>query len=156
LALAVDPKSPDLMKQPPRRPEARLLDGGTLLAIGAQGVMLGAISLGAFAYSLYGLHQEVEQARTVAFTVMVIAQLVHAFNCRSERLSLFQVGLWTNRPLLLAFSLSLGIQVVVLIVPAAASIFKVAPLPIEDWALMGAIGILPFPLMELIKALRRR
>jgi len=92
LALAVDPKSPDLMKQPPRRPEARLLDGGTLLAIGAQGVMLGAISLGAFAYSLYGLHQEVEQARTVAFTVMVVAQLVHAFNCRSERLSLFQVG----------------------------------------------------------------
>ena len=156
LALAVDPKSPDLMKQPPRRPEARLLDGGTLLTIGAQGVMLGAISLGAFAYSLYGLHQEVEQARTVAFTTMVVAQLVHAFNCRSERLSLFQVGMWTNRPLLLAFSLSLGIQIAVLTIPAAASIFKVAPLPIEDWALMGAMGFLPFPLMELMKALRRR
>ena len=156
LALAVDPKSPDLMKQPPRRPEARLLDGGTLLAIGAQGIMLGAISLGAFAYCLYGLHQEVEQARTVAFTVMVIAQLVHAFNCRSERLSLFQVGMWTNRPLLLAFSLSLGIQVAVLTVPAAAPIFKVAPLPIEDWALMGAMGLLPFLIMELIKVLRRR
>jgi P-type Ca2+ transporter type 2C len=155
LALAVDPKSPDLMKQPPRRPEARLLDGGTLLAIGAQGVMLSAIALGAFVYSLYGLHQEVEQARTVAFTVMVVAQLVHAFNCRSERLSLFQVGLWTNRPLLLAFSLSIGIQVAVLTIPAAAPIFKVAPLPIEDWALMGAMGLLPFLLMELIKALRR-
>jgi Ca2+-transporting ATPase len=155
LALAVDPKSPDLMKQPPRRPEARLLDGGTLLAIGAQGVMLSAIALGAFAYSLYGLHQEVEQARTVTFTVMVIAQLVHAFNCRSERWSLFQVGLWTNRPLLLAFSLSLGIQVVVLTVPAVATIFKVVPLPIEDWALMGAMGILPFLMMEAIKLLRR-
>jgi Ca2+-transporting ATPase len=86
---------------------------------------------------------------------MVVAQLVHAFNCRSERLSLFQVGLWTNRPLLLAFSLSLGIQVAVITVPAVASIFKVAPLPIEDWALMGAMGLLPFLLMELIKALRR-
>jgi len=156
LALAVDSKSPDLMKQPPRRPEARLLDGGTLLAIGAQGIMLGAIALGAFAFSLYGLNQEVEQARTVAFTVMVIAQLVHAFNCRSERLSLFQVGLWTNRPLLLAFSLSLGIQVAVLTVPAAAPVFKVAPLPIEAWVLMGAMGFLPFLLMELMKALRRR
>jgi Ca2+-transporting ATPase len=40
LALAVDSKSPELMKQPPRRPDARLLDGGKLLAIGAQGVML--------------------------------------------------------------------------------------------------------------------
>lgn len=155
LALAVDPKSPDLMKQPPRRPDARLLDGGTLLAIGAQGLMLGAISLGAFAYSLYGLHQEVDQARTVAFTVMVVAQLVHAFNCRSERLSLFQVGLWTNRPLLLAFSLSLGIQIAVLTVPAAAPIFKIAPLPFEDWLLMGAVGLLPFVIMESIKALRR-
>jgi P-type Ca2+ transporter type 2C len=155
LALAVDPKSPDLMKQPPRRPEARLLDGGTLLTIGAQGVMLGAISLGAFAYSLYGLHQEVEQARAVAFTVMVIAQLVHAFNCRSERWSLFQVGLWTNRPLLLAFTLSLGTQVVVLTVPAVSTIFKVVPLPIEDWALMGAMGLLPFVIMETVKLLRR-
>jgi Ca2+-transporting ATPase len=118
--------------------------------------MLGAISLGAFAYSLYGLHREVEQARTVAFTVMVMVQLVHAFNCRSERLSLFQVGMWTNRPLLLSFSLSLGIQVAVLTIPAAASIFKVAPLPIEDWALMGVMSLLPLLLMELIKALRRR
>ena len=156
LALAVDSKSPDLMKQPPRRPDARLLDGGTLLAIGAQGVMLGAIALGAFAYSLYGLHQEVEQARTVVFSVMVVAQLVHAFNCRSERLSLFQVGLWTNRPLLLAFSLSLGIQFAVLTVPAAARVFKIAPLPIEDWVIMGALGFLPFLLMEFMKALRRR
>jgi P-type Ca2+ transporter type 2C len=156
LALAVDPKSPDLMKQPPRRPEARLLDGGKLMAIGAQGIMLGAIALGAFAYSLYGLHQEVEQARTVAFTVMVIAQLVHAFNCRSERWSLFQVGFWTNRPLLLAFSLSLAMQVVVLTVPLFGPIFKVASLPIEDWALMGIMGVLPFFIMEVVKGLSRR
>ena len=156
LALAVDPKSPDLMKQPPRRPDTQLLDGSTLLAIGAQGVMLCAIALAVFAYSLYGLHQEVEQARTVTFTVMVIAQLVHAFNCRSERLSLFYVGLWTNRPLLLAFSLSLGIQIAILTIPAATPVFKIAPLPIEDWVMMGAMGFLPFLLIELMKALRRR
>jgi Ca2+-transporting ATPase len=111
--------------------------------------------LGAFAYSLYGLHQEVEQARTVAFTVMVVAQLVHAFNCRSERLSLFQLGLGTNRALVWAFLLSLVAQVAVLTVPAIATIFKVAPLPIEDWVLMGAMGLLPFLIMEAIKVLRR-
>ena len=155
LALAVDPKSPELMKQPPRRPEARLLEGGRLVTIGAQGFMLGAISLGAFAYSLYGLDQEVEQARTVAFTVMVVAQLVHAFNCRSERLSLFQLGVGTNRALVWAFLLSLVVQVAVLTVPAVSPIFKVAPLPIEGWALMGGMGLLPFLVMELIKVLRR-
>lgn len=156
LALAVDPKAPDLMTRPPRRPEARLLDGGRLLAIGGEGLMLGMIALGAFSYSLYGLHQELDQARTVAFTVLVVAQLVHVFNCRNERLSLFQLGIWTNRVLVWAFLLSLVVQVAVLTVPAVATIFKVVPLPIEDWALMGGLGVLPFFLMELVKALRRR
>ncbi len=155
LALAVDPKAPDLMKRPPRRPEARLLDGGRLLAIGGEGLMLGLIALGAFSYSLYGLHQELDQARTVAFTVMVVAQLVHVFNCRSERLSLFQLGVGTNRALVWAFLLSLVVQVAVLTVPAAATVFKIASLPIEDWLLMGAMGVLPFLIMEAIKLLRR-
>lgn len=155
LALAVDPKAPDLMKRRPRRPEARLLERDRLVAIGLEGLMLSAVALGAFTYSLYGLHQDVEQARTVAFTVLVINQLVHAFNCRSDRWSLFQVGVGTNRPLLLAVGLSLGIQVAVLTIPPVASIFKVAALPIEDWVLMGATGILPFAVMEAVKLWRR-
>jgi P-type Ca2+ transporter type 2C len=155
LALAVDPKAPDLMKQLPRRPDARLLDGGRLLAIGGEGLMLGLIALGTFSYSLYGLHQELEQARTVTFTVMVVSQLVHAFNCRNERLSLFHVGVGTNRALLWAFLLSLAVQIAVLTVSAAASVFKVSSLPMVDWVLMGAMGVLPFLIMELIKVLRR-
>ncbi len=155
LALAVDPKAPDLMKRRPRKPEARLLSGNRLAAIGAEGLLLSAIALGAFAYSLYGLHQDVEQARTVAFTVLVIVQLVHAFNCRSERWSLFQVGVATNRPLLLAVLLSLAIQAAVLTIPVAAPIFKVVSLPIEDWILMGATGLLPFVIMEAVKGWRR-
>lgn len=156
LALAVDPKAPDLMEHPPRRPEARLLDGRRLLIIGAEGMMLGSIALGAFAYSLIGLNQDLAQARTVAFTVMVVAQLVHAFNCRNELLSLFQLGVGTNRALLGAFVFSLMTQVAVLTVPAAAPVFKIASLSFEDWALMGAAGILPFMIIEAIKLLRRR
>ena len=155
LALAVDPKAPDLMARAPRRPEARLLDGGRLLAIGGEGLMLGLIALGAFSYCLYGLHLELDQARTVAFTMMVVVQLVHGFNCRSERLSLFQLGVGTNRVLVWAFLLSLVVQAAVLTVPAAASIFKVAALPIEVWLLIGAMGVLPFLIMEAIKVLRR-
>jgi Ca2+-transporting ATPase len=156
LALAVDPKAPDLMTRPPRRPEARLLDGGRLLAIGGEGLMLGLIALGAFSYSLYGLHRELDQARTVAFTVMVVAQLVHVFNCRSDRLSLFQLGVGTNRVLVWAFLLSLVVQVAVLTVPAAAPVFKIASLPVEDWALIGIMALLPLVIMESIKLLRRR
>jgi Ca2+-transporting ATPase len=156
LALAVDPKAPDLMKRKPRRPEARLLDAKRLLAIGVEGLMLSAVALGGFSYSLYGLHQTVEQARTVAFTVMVVVQLVHAFNCRSERLSLFQLGVGTNRALLWAFLLSSLVQVSVLTVPAVGPLFKIVPLPIEGWDLMGGMVILPLVIMEAVKWLRRR
>ena len=155
LALAVDPKAPDLMKRRPRRPDARLLDGKRLVAVGVEGLMLSVIALGAFVYSLYGWHQTVEQARTVSFTVMVVAQLVHAFNCRSERLSLFQVGLGTNRTLLWAFLLSLVMQLAVLTVPAALPIFKVAPLPIENWGLMAAMVLLPLIIVEAAKWIKR-
>ncbi len=156
LALAVDPKAPDLMKRSPRPPEARLLDGRRLLAIGGEGLMLAALALGAFSYSLYGLHQNLEQARTVAFTVMVVAQLVHAFNCRSDRWSLFKLGFGTNRALVWAVCLSFAVQVAVLTVPAVSSVFKVAPLSIEDWVLMGSAGFVPFIVMELAKIFRRR
>ena len=156
LALAVDPKAPDLMTRRPRRPEARLLDGGRLVRIGAEGLLLSAITLGAFVYSLHGLSQPVEQARAVAFTVLVVVQLVHAFNCRSERWSIGQVGLGTNRPLLLAVALSLAVQAAILTVPAVAPIFKVVPLPLEDWELMVAAGLLPLVTIELVKWVRRR
>jgi Ca2+-transporting ATPase len=156
LALAVDPKAPDLMKRPPRRTDAQLLGRSRLLSIGGEGLMLGLIALGAFSYSLYGLHQDLDQARTVAFTVMVLAQLVHAFNSRSDRWSLVQLGIGTNQALLLAFFLSLVVHVAVLTLPFLQPIFKVAPVPMEDWVLMGAMGTLPFVVMETVKWLRRR
>jgi P-type Ca2+ transporter type 2C len=156
LALAVDPKAPDLMQQQPRQPQARLLDSGSLWTILGQGLLLAAIALGAFVYSFFIWHQPIEEARTVAFTVMVVAQLVHAFNCRSDRWSLFQVGVTTNRSLVWAVLLSLAMQVAILTVPAIWSIFKVAPLPVEDWELVLAMALLPLAIIEAVKWLRRR
>jgi len=97
LALAVDPKAPDLMSRPPRRPDDRLLDQAHLLSIGGEGLMLALIALGAFSATLFLWGQSIQQARTVTFTVMVLAQLVHAFNSRSDRLSLIQLGMTNNR-----------------------------------------------------------
>ena len=156
LALAVDPANPDLMKRPPRAPKASLLDRSQLVAVGEQGLLLSLVALAAFSMSLYTWHQEVEQARTVAFSVMVVAQLVHAFNCRSDRLSLFQIGVATNRSLLLAFAVSLGIQAAILSWPVAWPIFKTAPLPVEDWVMIGVMGASPLLAMEVRKAFRRR
>ena len=156
LALAVDPKAPDLMQQPPRQTQARLLDGGRLWTIAGEGLMLAIIALSAFLYSLFVWQQPIEQARTVTFTVMVAAQLVHAFNCRSDRWSLFQVGVTTNHALIWAVVASLALQVGILTIPVLGPIFKAAPLPIEDWELMVAMALLPLAIVEAAKWLQRR
>lgn len=156
LALAVDPKAPDLMRRPPRRPAARLLDSERLAAVAGEGFLLAIIALGAFAYCLYVWRQPVDQARTMAFTVMVGAQLVHAFNCRSDRWSVFHVGLFTNRPLIWALLVSLAVQVAIVTIPAAQPLFKVSPLPTEDWELMAAMVLLPLLVVEGLKAIKRR
>ncbi|OQW33182.1 MAG: HAD family hydrolase [Nitrospira sp. SG-bin1] len=156
IALAVDPKAPDLMRRPPRQTQARLLDGGRLWTIAAEGLMLAVIALIAFSYSLFVWQQPIDQARTVTFTVMVAAQLVHAFNCRSDRWSLFQVGVTTNHALIWAVATSLLLQVGILTIPVMEPIFKVAPLPIEDWELMAAMALSPLAVVEGVKWLRRR
>jgi Ca2+-transporting ATPase len=156
LALAVDPKAPDLMQQPPRQTQARLLDGGRLWTITSEGLMLAAIALSTFSYSLFVWRQPIEQARTVTFTVMVAAQLVHAFNCRSDRWSLFHVGVTTNHALIWAVVASLALQVGILTIPLLGPIFKVAPLPIEDWELMAAMALLPLVIVEAVKWFQRR
>ncbi|MBX3350737.1 MAG: cation-translocating P-type ATPase, partial [Nitrospira sp.] len=156
LALAVDPKAPDLMQQPPRKTEARLLESGRLWAIAGEGLLLAVIALSAFSLSLFIWQQPIDQARTVTFTVMVAAQLVHAFNCRSDRWSLFHVGVTSNRALLWAVGVSVALQVGILTIPFMESIFKVAPLPIEDWELMAVMALLPLVIVEAVKWLGRR
>ncbi len=156
LALAVDPKAPDLMQQPPRKTEARLLERGRLWAIAGEGLLLAGIALSAFSLSLFIWQQPIDQARTVTFTVMVAAQLVHAFNCRSDRWSLFQVGVTSNRALLWAVGVSVALQVGILTIPVMEPIFKVASLPIEDWELMAAMAMLPLAIVEGSKWVRRR
>jgi magnesium-transporting ATPase (P-type) len=144
LALAVDPKAPDLMRRPPRRSDDRLFDRTRFLSIGGEGLMLALIALGAFSASLFLWHQSVEQARTVSFTVMVIAQLVHAFNSRSDHLSLFQLGMITNRSLVWAFLLSLGVQLAVLTSPRRSADFQSRPLTSRGLGTPGFLRVTAF------------
>lgn len=155
LALAVDPSTSEVMSEPPRRPGAPILERNRLGTIAMEGGMLGALTLGAYAWSLHGLGLDLAQARTVAFTVLVVMQLVHAFNCRSDRRSILSRETVANRWLYLAFVVSLGIQVLVVTLPAALPVFQVAPLPVRAWLLVAGIGVMPLGLVELRKAVGR-
>ncbi len=152
LALAVDPKDPDLMRRPPRPPAERFLTKERFIMLFAQGSFLALISLGAFVYCLYGMDLSLERARTLTFTILVAAQLFHAFNNRNDRRSIFEIGLLTNKPLLGAVGLSAALQAVIVLTPPIHPIFDVVPLDTEHWLLALGIGILPLVAMEIWKA----
>jgi len=152
MALAVDPKDPNLMQRPPRRPEARILDRDRIFLMFGQGLFMTLITILAFVYCLYSMDNDLERARTVTFMVLVGAQLAHAFNCRNDRLSLFSIGFFTNKPLVWAVVSSAALQIAILMTPWSREIFKLAPFDVEHWLLVFAVGLLMLVAMEIWKA----
>ena len=155
LALAVDPKDPDVMKRPPRDPQAPLLDRERFLAVCRQGTVMAVATLAVFGITLSVLKDDLPFARTMTFTVLVLVQLLHAFTCRNDRYSLFQIGITTNRMLVGAVLVSAFLQAGILLSSWGQKIFNVVPLRADEWWLMAGLGILPFLMMELGKAWKR-
>ena len=77
-------------------------------------------------------------------------ELIHSFNIKSEK-SIFETGIMENKYLLGSFVLGMLMQIIVVIVPALADIFQVAPLNVNQWIITIAISLLPIPIMELQK-----
>jgi Ca2+-transporting ATPase len=151
LALGMDPVEKGIMNRPPRRTDEAIITPGRVRLIFAQGIFIGLCSLLAFAIVLYVEKEGLARARTAALIALTCGQLYHALNCRSQRLSLFKLGLFTNAKLLIASAASLGLQLAILYVPFTQRIFQVAPLRLFDIAILMAISSFPFWAMEILK-----
>jgi Ca2+-transporting ATPase len=152
LAFAVEPGDPDSMQRPPRNPKGRILDRGRLIMMFAQGLFIAVITTLAFVYCLYAMDQDLDRARTLTFTILVFAQLGHAFNSRSDTRSIFALGFLTNKTLLFGVIASVGLQAAIILSPPIRGIFKVTPFDPQHWLLALGIGLLPLVGMELWKA----
>jgi Ca2+-transporting ATPase len=156
LALTVDPADPDLMRRAPRGSDVRILNRRRLAGLFTQGLFMAAVALLAFVYCLYGMDQDVTRARTIAFTVMVVIQLFFSLSCRSDRYTLARLGLWTNKPLMIAVVGSALLQAAILLHPATRHLFKTSPLDPIHWLLAFGLGLLPLLALEGWKAARAR
>jgi magnesium-transporting ATPase (P-type) len=156
LALAADPYAPDLMRRPPRHPAAPMFDAAGMWTIIWQGLLLSLVTMAAFLIDLYGSGRGVRHAGTMASSTLVLAQLFHSFSCRSERYSLFRIGVATNRPLIAAVVFSALLQVGIVISPWGQEIFKVELLKVQEWLLNVGWGLFPWLAMDLWKFVRYR
>jgi len=155
LALGLEPYDPGLMKGAPRSPRERLLGGKTAGLLLLEGAVLGSVTLAAFLVAWRGGAADVTHARTHAFAVLAVALVVHAFGCRHRMRPIFSVGLLTKPRLLAAAALS-GLLIAASVqFPLLGQFFTTVPLAREEWLRVMALGLLPLPIMELLKALLR-
>ncbi|MEW6308955.1 MAG: cation-translocating P-type ATPase [Bacillota bacterium] len=155
LGLGLEPPEPNVMLQPPRPIGARVLDARTTVAVVWQGLAIGGIALALFAWALAAGRDEVT-ARTMAFLSVSLTQLIQAMNARSLDQSLFVLGLGRNRTLLVAIALSALLTLAIVALPPLRAVFGTVPLSSPDWVRVVAASLLIFPLVEAVKAARRR
>ena len=157
LALGVERGDPDIMSRPPRPPSEPIINAEMRIGLLVQAVVMGVAVLAAYLFALERYPDNLSLVRTIAFTTLVLSELWRAFTARSDRHSIFQIGLASNRWMLLAVASSLLFLLVIVYVPFMRPVFDTAVLSGMDW-----LRLLPFTLLAAIAAeitkigLRRR
>lgn len=151
LALGLEPPERDIMKRPPRDPDEKILTKNTGLRLLLEGMVIAAVTLFAF---LVGLSGSLEQARTMAFLTLSFSQKAHAFNKRSDTKSLWAIGWFSNRYLVLGVLVSTVVQLSVVFIPFLQKVFKVTALTGEQWLIVWLMSLTPLILVESVKGIR--
>lgn len=132
IALGLEPPDPESMTKPPRRQDESFFSGGLMQKIGLRGVLIGLCTLGAFTVALR-TEGSLAGARTAALCTLVISQLVHVFECKSETKSLLRIPYGNNVKLIGAVLTSLIILLAAVLVPAMQVIFGTVALTAMGW-----------------------
>lgn len=142
IALGLDPVSDEIMERKPIPSDRGLFYGRLPFLIFFRGTLIGLCTLGVF-ISISYTTGSIELARTAAFMTLVMTQIVHSLECRSETKSLLQSGIRDNLWLLGAGALSLLMMLAVIYIPSLQSIFRTVPLEAKQLAVVAgftAIG----------------
>ncbi|MBE6053311.1 MAG: calcium-translocating P-type ATPase, SERCA-type [Clostridium sartagoforme] len=135
IALGVDPPDKDIMMQQPREKGESIFARGLWSKIVIRGCLIGICTLLAFMTGrLYGM--DLATCRTIALITLVMSQLLHVFECRSERHSIFEIKVFSNPYLLGAVLVSMIMVLSILYIPFLANVFNTVPLKIGQWGIV--------------------
>ena len=166
LALAVDPAQKDVMDRKPNKNKS-VFTKGMVWRIAYQGILIGLITIIAFIVGLAtpdenlpvieGLTNEeikVEIGQTMAFCVLAFSQLVHVFNVRDNKTSIFKTGIFSNKQLIWAVLASAALMFVILLVPALRHVFSIPVLPVGNVLEIVILSLMPLIVVELFKLIK--
>lgn len=142
MALGVDQPEGDTMKRPPRSSKESVFARGLGWKIVSRGFLIGICTLAAFWLTLQSDPNDLTKAQTVAFATLVMAQLIHVFDCRSEH-SVYHRNPLQNKYLVLAVITSILLLVGVMYIDVCQPIFKTVPLQFIDWLFVIGYAAIP-------------
>ncbi len=151
IPLGLEPKFGDELKQPARHHEVGLIFPGLLLRVGFMAFLMG---VGVFLIFYWAqTWASLEEARTIAFCSMVAFEWFRAFNARSDEHTIFRLGVFRNRLLVISVSVAIMLQLAVIYVPFLQAAFGTVPLSIDKWGIAILAGGTLFAIEETRKAL---
>jgi len=151
LALGVEKGEPDIMKLPPRDTKEPILNNSMIIGITIQSIAITISVLLAYIWALKVYNGDLIISRTVAFTTIILAELIRAHSSRSERFSIFKLGIFSNLTLIWATVLSFMLLIIVIYIPVLQVIFKTYPLSYKDWTVIIGLCLIPLIAGEINK-----
>jgi Ca2+-transporting ATPase len=152
LALASEAEEKNIMNRPPRNSMRNVFSKEIAIHIAWVGFLIGAVTLGIQAWAI---HNKNSHWQTMAFSVLCFSQLGHVMAIRSARESVFKIGLFSNKPMLAALILTIGLQLMIIYTPFFNSVFKIQPLTFYELIITIAVSSIVFWAVELEKLIYR-
>lgn len=154
LALAMEPPERDIMCRAPRPANQPVITWRGGLRMLFHGALIAGAALAGFWHAYAGVESQLLAARSSAFCIMAFSQLAFSFACRSHEHTLPELGLFSNPALLGAIGLSAALQLAVVELPLAQSVFETIPHTLVQWTWTIGLALVPVTIVEVLKLLR--
>ena len=155
LALGVEPVEEGVMEEGPRNAHGSLFTRDFSLALAWQGLLVGAVTLCAWALGWTMARDGGALAGTMAFSTLTLCQLFHAFDVRSDRKTAAELGFASNRAMVKAFLVGAGLLLAALVCPPLRLVFGTVAMPLRAWGWVLLLSLTPAAAGEGAKLLRR-
>ena len=153
-ALSFEKAEKDIMKEPPRDPKEPLFDKNLFSSIIFSGVTTGLLVFAVWYYLIKVIGMEIETARGYTMALMVFIQNIHVFNCRSEKNSAFSISLKSNPLIIVAFAVSVLLQIIVMEVPFLSAFLQTTEVPFIHMIFLFGTATIVLILMETYKKIK--
>lgn len=148
VALGLEPVDDDVLHKPPRKTDENFFSGGLLSKIIFRGIFIGLCTLASFVIAL-ALGENEALARTCALFTLVLSQLIHVFECKSEEKKLFKIKIFNNIFLVLSVLASLIVLLLVMYLPGLSVIFSAVPLSFKMLLISIACAVM-VPILSIV------